>query len=72
MAGPNVIDDCEGMTEEEYYRGMDEAMKCKIETTDVDVEATAWAIATLDALHVDCMSTDNAAMMDRLRKMTGA
>jgi hypothetical protein len=23
--GPNVIDDCEGMTEEEYWRGMAEA-----------------------------------------------
>lgn len=25
-SGPNVVDDCEGMTEEEYYRGMEEAM----------------------------------------------
>lgn len=25
MAGPNVIDDCEGMTEEEYFLGMAEA-----------------------------------------------
>lgn len=25
--GPNVVDDCEGMTEEEYWRGMDEAMQ---------------------------------------------
>lgn len=25
--GPNVVDDCEGMTEEDYWRGMDEAMQ---------------------------------------------
>ena len=25
--GPNVIDDCEGMTEEDYYRGMVEALR---------------------------------------------
>lgn len=25
--GPNVIDDCEGMTEEDYWIGLDEAMQ---------------------------------------------
>lgn len=25
--GPNVVDDCEGMTEEDYWREMDEAMQ---------------------------------------------
>ena len=25
--GPNVVDDCEGMTEEDYWRAMDEAMQ---------------------------------------------
>lgn len=25
--GPNLVDDCEGMTEEDYWRGMDEAMQ---------------------------------------------
>ena len=25
--GPNVVDDCEGMTEEDYWRGMDEPMQ---------------------------------------------
>ncbi len=25
--GQNVVDDCEGMTEEDYWRGMDEAMQ---------------------------------------------
>jgi hypothetical protein len=25
--GPGVVDDCEGMTEEDYWRGMDEAMQ---------------------------------------------
>ena len=27
MIGPNVVDDCEGITEEDYWRGMDEAMQ---------------------------------------------
>ena len=27
MIGPNVIDDCEGMTEEDYWLGLDEAME---------------------------------------------
>ena len=25
--GPNVVDDCEGMTEEDYWREMDETMQ---------------------------------------------
>lgn len=26
MVGPNVVDDCEGMAEEDYWREMDAAM----------------------------------------------
>lgn len=47
--GPNVVDDCEGMTEEDYWRGMDEAMQdeegdepfCNC-TTGHSIEETDW------------------------------
>lgn len=38
--GPGVVDDCDGMTEEEYYRGMEEAMFCQC-GTDPDEEEMA-------------------------------
>ena len=39
--GPNVVDDCEGMTEEEYYRGMEEAMfgQCGNEADEEELAA---------------------------------
>ena len=47
--GPNVVDDCEGMTEEDYWRAMDEAMQdeegdepfCNC-TTGHSIEETDW------------------------------
>ena len=47
--GPNAVDDCEGMTEEDYWRGMDEAMQdeegdepfCNC-TTGHSIEETDW------------------------------
>ena len=47
--GPNAVDDCEGMTEEDYWRAMDEAMQdeegdepfCNC-TTGHSIEETGW------------------------------
>lgn len=64
--GPNVIDDCEGMTEEEYWRGMAEAMP------DFDREAVAWAYGKCIAFGLENGSEESAMMMDRLRAMLGA
>lgn len=63
--GPNVVDDCEGMTEEEYYRGMAEAMP------SFDVEAVAWAYGKCVALGLENGSMESAMMMDRLKMMLG-
>ena len=40
--GPNVVDDCEGMTEEDYWRGMDEAI------LDLDTTAKSSNMANFD------------------------
>ena len=47
--GPNVVDDCEGMTEEDYWRGMDEAMQDEEDdeplcncSTGHSIEETDW------------------------------
>ena len=63
--GPNAIDDCEGMTAEEYYRGMDEAMP------EIDREAVAWAYGKCVALGLENGSPESAMMMDRLKMMLG-
>lgn len=63
--GQNVVDDCEGMTEEEYYRGMEAAMPA------FDVEAVAWAYGKCVALGLENGSMESAMMMDRLKLMLG-
>ena len=42
--GPNVVDDCEGITEEDYWRGMDEIMQTKKATNRFAIAAPATAL----------------------------